>query len=168
MSSPRAKVHILVGPRSTVRVRILSTPVDNHTFSSYTPFGIIYKSTDGGSLQSIKFTQYTRTFSFYFVISNSTKMMNINCLNNKKDELTIDEGGNFIWLELFETLNTHVQCFKQFAAVKRKEMDAELSSCQAKLSMDFVHVTQSSSARSSVNNNSVLNVHIHHLSSTAS
>ena len=26
MSSPRAKVHILVGPRSTVRVRILSTP----------------------------------------------------------------------------------------------------------------------------------------------
>ena len=29
-------------------------------------------------------------------------MMNINCLNNKKDELTIDEGGNFIWLELFE------------------------------------------------------------------
>ena len=30
MSSPRAKVHILVGPRSTVRVRILSTPLNNN------------------------------------------------------------------------------------------------------------------------------------------
>ena len=30
MSSPRAKVHILVGPRSTVRVRILSTPITAH------------------------------------------------------------------------------------------------------------------------------------------
>ena len=39
---------------------------------------------------------------------------------------------NFIWLEFFETLNT---------AVKRKEMNTELTSGQAKVPMDFVHVT---------------------------
>ena len=32
-SSPRAKVHILVGPRSTVRVRILSTPLPVNSFN---------------------------------------------------------------------------------------------------------------------------------------
>ena len=66
---------------------------------------------------------------------------------------------NFIWLELFESLNT---------AVKWKEVDFELASSQVKVSMDFVHITQTVSARSSLNNNSVLNVLILHLSSPAS